>query len=194
MIAKKKTSIKAKSTPAALKKTISRKDDSINLASVITMQQVKEMIALMKDAGHFKTFSYKTAEFEIGIEVSKSSTNDGDDVKDTPPTQPVLQKKVQASSGEPIKHHSNEKIVNRDGFWEILSPMVGTFYRRPNPSSLPFVNIGDRVEHDAPVCIVEVMKLLTTVTAEKSGRIVEICVEDGASIEAGQLLMIVELT
>jgi acetyl-CoA carboxylase biotin carboxyl carrier protein len=71
--------------------------------------------------------------------------------------------------------------------------MVGTFYRRPNPDSPPFVEVGDNVDTDTPVCIVEVMKLLNTIAASRQGRVIEICVADGATIEAGQTLMVLEL-
>ena len=77
--------------------------------------------------------------------------------------------------------------------FEILSPMVGTFYRRPNPDSPPFVEVGDLVEADTPVCIVEVMKLLNTISAACKGRVAEICVADGGTIEADQVLMVIEL-
>ena len=71
--------------------------------------------------------------------------------------------------------------------------MVGTFYRRPNPTSPPFVEIGSKVSPDTPVCIVEVMKLLNTISAEHAGKIIDIFVADGETIEAGQVLMVIEL-
>jgi acetyl-CoA carboxylase biotin carboxyl carrier protein len=71
--------------------------------------------------------------------------------------------------------------------------MVGTFFRRPNPTSPPFVEVGDEVQPDTSVCIVEVMKLLNTIEAGCSARVISILVDDGASIESGQPLMILEL-
>jgi acetyl-CoA carboxylase biotin carboxyl carrier protein len=75
----------------------------------------------------------------------------------------------------------------------ITSPMIGTFYRRPSPSSPPFVEVGDRVKPDTDVCIVEVMKLLNTIPAQYSGTVSKILVEDGENIEAGQALMVIEV-
>jgi acetyl-CoA carboxylase biotin carboxyl carrier protein len=75
----------------------------------------------------------------------------------------------------------------------VTSPMVGTFFRRPNPSLPPFVEVGDEVQADTALCIVEVMKLLNTIEAGCNGRVVSILVDDGASIEAGQPLMILDL-
>jgi acetyl-CoA carboxylase biotin carboxyl carrier protein len=76
----------------------------------------------------------------------------------------------------------------------IVSPMIGTFYRRPSPNSPPFVEVGDSVEPTTDVCIVEVMKLLNTIPAECVGKVSRILVEDGESIEVGQVLMVIELT
>ena len=72
--------------------------------------------------------------------------------------------------------------------------MIGTFYRRPSPSSSPFVEIGDSVKPDTDVCIVEVMKLLNTIPAECSGTVSKILVEDGENIEVGQALMVIEVS
>ncbi len=71
---------------------------------------------------------------------------------------------------------------------EIVSPMVGTFYRRPNPESDPYVEVGDVVKEDTVVCIVEAMKLFNEIEAEVSGEIVEVLVEDGTLVEYGQPL------
>ena len=74
----------------------------------------------------------------------------------------------------------------------ITSPMVGAFYAAPAPGAKPFVKVGDTVSAGQVVCIVEAMKLMNEIEAEVSGKIVEICVEDGQSVEYGQVLMYVE--
>lgn len=74
----------------------------------------------------------------------------------------------------------------------ITSPMVGAFYAAPAPGAKPFVKVGDTVSAGQVVCIVEAMKLMNEIESEVSGRIVEICVEDGQSVEYGQVLMYVE--
>ncbi len=71
---------------------------------------------------------------------------------------------------------------------EIRSPMVGVFYKSPSPEADPFVQEGDRVNPGDVVCIIEAMKLLNEITAEISGRIVEICVENAQVVEYGQTL------
>lgn len=65
----------------------------------------------------------------------------------------------------------------------IKSPMVGTFYSRPNPGAAAFVSVGDRVTPDKTVCIVEAMKTFNEIPAEISGTIVAVLVEDGEFVD-----------
>jgi len=66
---------------------------------------------------------------------------------------------------------------------EIRSPMVGTFYRRPSPDASPYVDVGDPVEEETIVCIIEAMKVNNEIKAEIDGEIVEVLVEDGQPVE-----------
>ena len=74
----------------------------------------------------------------------------------------------------------------------ILSPMVGTFYNAPAPGEKPFVEVGDTVATGQVICIVEAMKLMNEIEADTSGRVIEICVNNGDSVEIGQVLMYVQ--
>ncbi len=74
----------------------------------------------------------------------------------------------------------------------LTSPMVGTFYKSPSPDAKPFVEVGQTVKEGDVVCIVEAMKLMNEIESEFSGKIVEICVEDGQPVEFGQVLMYIE--
>lgn len=74
----------------------------------------------------------------------------------------------------------------------ITSPMVGTFYKASSPDAKPFVELGSIVEEGQVVCIIEAMKLMNEIEADASGKVVEICVEDGQPVEFGQVLMYVE--
>jgi acetyl-CoA carboxylase biotin carboxyl carrier protein len=173
-------------TKSARKKVLATKSKRIvaQPATSLTMQQVKEAIALLRDAGTFTTFSYRTPEFEIEIELQKK-------IESQPAVDAVLQPASTPGAAVPkvaeIRQAQSE--THPTGFFEIKSPMVGTFYRRPNPTAKPYVEVGSMVEPDTPVCIVEVMKLLTTIPAGVRGHIAEICVPDAASIETGQVLM-----
>jgi acetyl-CoA carboxylase biotin carboxyl carrier protein len=72
------------------------------------------------------------------------------------------------------------------GTKDVLSPMVGTFYRRPSPESQPYVEVGQSVKPDTIVCIVEAMKVNNEIKAEMEGEVVEILVEDGQAVEFDQ--------
>ncbi|MDF0552766.1 acetyl-CoA carboxylase biotin carboxyl carrier protein [Kamptonema sp. UHCC 0994] len=72
---------------------------------------------------------------------------------------------------------------------EVISPMVGTFYRAPGPDEPPFVQVGDRVRVGQTVCIIEAMKLMNEIEAEVSGSVVEILIQNGEPLEYGQPLM-----
>lgn len=74
----------------------------------------------------------------------------------------------------------------------VTAPMVGTFYAAPSPDAAPFVKVGDNVSVGQVVCIIEAMKLMNEIESEVSGKITEICVKNGDSIEFGQVLMYVE--
>lgn len=75
---------------------------------------------------------------------------------------------------------------------QITSPMVGTFYKASAPGAKPFAEVGMSVSEGTTVCIIEAMKLMNEIESEVSGKIVEICVEDGQAVEFGQVLMYVE--
>ena len=72
------------------------------------------------------------------------------------------------------------------------SPMVGTFYRAASPTSDPFVEVGQSVKEGQTLCIIEAMKLMNEIEAEKSGVIKEILVENGTPVEYGEPLFIIE--
>jgi acetyl-CoA carboxylase biotin carboxyl carrier protein len=78
------------------------------------------------------------------------------------------------------------------GLIAIESPMVGTYYSKPNPDSPIFANIGDQVGPDSVVCLLEAMKVFNEIKAEQSGTIAKCCVKDGDAVEFGQVLFMVK--
>ncbi|MEU2610093.1 acetyl-CoA carboxylase biotin carboxyl carrier protein [Micromonospora sp. NPDC007271] len=74
----------------------------------------------------------------------------------------------------------------------VRAPVVGTFYRAPEPGAAPFVAVGDLVRPGQVVGIVEAMKLMNEVTADQAGRVVEVLVEDGKPVEYDQPLLALE--
>jgi acetyl-CoA carboxylase biotin carboxyl carrier protein len=74
----------------------------------------------------------------------------------------------------------------------VLAPLVGTFYRAPQPGAKPFVEIGDAVEQGQTVCIVEAMKMMNEIVAGESGKVAEIALQNGDWVEFDQPLMYLE--
>jgi len=87
-----------------------------------------------------------------------------------------------ASAAAPAEDEPASEAIN--------SPMVGTFYRSSSPDADPFVRVGDRVEEGTVVCILEAMKVMNEIQAEKSGEIAEVLVENGEPVEFGQPLFL----
>jgi acetyl-CoA carboxylase biotin carboxyl carrier protein len=75
---------------------------------------------------------------------------------------------------------------------DVTAPMVGTFYRSPSPDAPPFVEVGTVVRPGQPLCIIEVMKLFTTINSEFAGRVVQIGAEVGDLVEYGRTLFVIE--
>lgn len=86
---------------------------------------------------------------------------------------------------EPVKEDTTNYV-------EIKSPMIGTFYRTPNPDSDPFVGVGDKVTAGQTVCIIEAMKLFNEIESEVSGKIVKVLVENASPVEYDQPLFLVD--
>lgn len=74
----------------------------------------------------------------------------------------------------------------------VKSPMVGTFYRASSPGAKPFVDVGSQVKEGETICIVEAMKILNEIEADKSGTIVRVLGENGQAVEYGQPLFVIE--
>lgn len=74
----------------------------------------------------------------------------------------------------------------------VKSPMVGTFYRASSPGSAPFAELGKVVKEGEPICIIEAMKIMNEIEADKSGTVTKILCENGQAVEFGQPLFIIE--
>lgn len=187
MQTKKKVAPKAKvKTKPSKKVPVKKAAAKVKVPPEFTMKQVKEIVALIKDAGTFTTFGYKTEEFEIEISVGAQTT-----FAQSASIAPQVVAPMSATASASAAPISSFTLSSSER--AITSPMIGTFYRKPSPNSDPFVEVGDRVTPTTDVCIVEVMKLLNTIPAECTGKVSRILVEDGATIEVGQPLMVIEL-
>jgi len=74
----------------------------------------------------------------------------------------------------------------------VKSPMVGTFYRSPSPDAKAFVEVGQTIQEGEPICIIEAMKIMNEIEADKSGTVTRVLCENGQAVEFGQPLFVIE--
>ena len=98
---------------------------------------------------------------------------------------PVAAPAVHAASAEPV-------AVPVNAGHAVKSPMVGTFYLSASPGSKPFVEVGAQIKEGEPICIIEAMKIMNEIEADKSGTVKRIFCENGQAVEFGQPLFIIE--
>lgn len=97
-----------------------------------------------------------------------------------------------APSAAPAAFKPVEEPLIPEGLVAVRAPMLGTFYRAPSPGETPFVEVGDKVNPEDTVCLVEVMKLFNSIKAGVAGTVVKILVENGTMVEHGQPLILIE--
>ena len=100
------------------------------------------------------------------------------------PTAPVMPGPAAAPAAAPTASEGDRGEALKD----IVSPMVGTFYRGSSPESPPFVDVGKEVTEETVVCIIEAMKVMNEIKAEAKGVIAEVVAESGKPVQFGQVL------
>ena len=139
----------------------------------------------------------KLAKLIKETQLTELSVKDGEQTvtlkKEAGKTVEVAQVMPQIQKSQPVqpKEEKVEAPVKKSDK-VIKSPMVGTFYKSPSPDADAFVSVGQSIKTGDVVCIVEAMKMMNEIKSEISGKVVEICVEDGQPVEFGQVLMYVE--
>ncbi|HVL08967.1 MAG TPA: acetyl-CoA carboxylase biotin carboxyl carrier protein [Burkholderiaceae bacterium] len=108
-----------------------------------------------------------------------------------PVTAPVAAPVTAAAAAAPAAAPAVEAAPAAPSGHTVNSPMVGTFYRAPSPGAAPFVSVGDTVKEGQTICIIEAMKLLNEIEADKSGVVKEILAENGDAVEYGQPLIVI---
>ena len=104
--------------------------------------------------------------------------------------QPVTSKSVNKSDNTENSSANND--VENSNYVTIKAPIIGTFYRRSSPEKEPFVNVGDKINVNDPLCIIEAMKLFNEIESEVSGTIVKVLVDDMSPVEYDQPLFLID--
>ena len=147
------------------------------------LRKLKKLIDLVEESG--------IAELEIteGEEKVRISRNHS---PNSPATASVFQVAPLAAVAAPVAAPTGEPAAAAAPEGHVLkSPMVGTYYRAPTPGAKPFIEVGQTVNEGDTVCIIEAMKLLNEIEADRSGVIKAILVENGQPVEYGHPLMVI---
>ncbi len=147
-------------------------------------KQIREYIRLFKESGLSKmeiSETVKDETFSIRLESAQAPAAGA---------LPAPVQYVQAAPAAPVAAAEEDAASVKDfnKYRDVKSPMVGIFYASPSPDAEPFVKVGSKVKKGDTLCIIEAMKLMNDVVAEEDGEIVEICAENGALVEFGQIL------
>ena len=146
------------------------------------IRKVKKLIELLEESN---LNEIEVTEGDDSVRISRGSSEIPTPAVNysLPVSQPP---QINPNEGKPIQPESVTKIGH-----EVLSPMVGTFYRKPAPDKEPFIEVGQAVKKGDTVCIIEAMKMMNQIEADKSGIISDILVEDGDPVEFDQALFLI---
>ena len=151
----------------------------------MNIKEIKEMINLMNENG---LAELEVEKEDMRIRLKKTATGfEGTQSPIIIPAAPAAAPAAAAFQNVPA---AEEKIVIKTV--EIKSPMVGTFYRAPNPEAPPYVEVGQQIEPGQVICIIEAMKLMNEIKSEIKGKILEILVDNAEPVEFGQSLFLID--
>jgi len=151
----------------------------------IDLEELASLIELLKEAD-FSEFRYERG--DTRLLVRRGELGAAEEFADRPRAAAVAAAGSRNIAATPAAGKSAPAAIP-EGAIAVTAPLLGTLYRRPKPGEAPFVEIGDRVEADTVLCIVEVMKLMNSVHAGHAGTIVAIHANDGELVEFGAPLV-----
>jgi len=151
-----------------------------------------EIAAIIKllEASHCDEFNIETPELKLSWR--RTGTGAPSPVRTQQPVSPGPLKPASAPVAPQAPAAPIKKTALASGQFEVVAPMVGTFYRASSPEAPPFVEVGTVVEKGQALCLIEVMKLFTTIYAEQAGRVAQIGPGNGDLVELGQGLFVIE--
>ena len=164
----------------------------------LTYEDLLEIVELIKSSAQFSEFHLKVGDIEVDLR------RRADPGAAQPPAarEPLaaVQRRGHVGGGEvsmepvaPAPERRSAQAEAQDwpeGSVVVRSPMVGTFYRAPEPGAPAFVQVGQHVSPETTVCIIEVMKLMNSIPAGTGGVVTHVLVEDAAAVEYGQPLIV----
>ncbi|MCW8986376.1 MAG: acetyl-CoA carboxylase biotin carboxyl carrier protein [Gammaproteobacteria bacterium] len=145
------------------------------------IRKVKKLIELLEESG---IAEIEIHEGEESVRISRNATGVAAPIAAAPALAAPVAAAPAAAPAAPAEEVIEGHVLN--------SPMVGSFYRAPSPGASSFVEVGSKVSVGDTLCIIEAMKLLNQIEADKAGTIKAILVENGQAVEYNQPLFIIE--
>ena len=150
----------------------------------MSLKELKELIDLFTSRESIEELEIEKA--GVRLKVRRQSRQSGDQS----PSASAVAKLAQVPL---LEVPANATITApADDLFYVKAPIVGTFYKAANPSSPPFVNVGDFVEKGTVLCIVEAMKLMNEIESEVAGHVTAVFVENGQPVEFGEKLFAIK--
>lgn len=150
----------------------------------MNLKEIQEMIKLMNDNG---LTELEVEKDDMCIRLKKTVNGvQSFDPSAGYPAQNIMVPGAKAQNTQPPEEKIAIKTI------EIKSPMVGTFYRAPNPEAPSYVEVGQTIEPGQVICIIEAMKLMNEIKSEIRGKILEILVDNAEPVEFGQSLFLID--
>ncbi len=169
----------------------------------MTFKEIQELIRLVGKT-KLNEFKVKDGDFEMIIrsENYTKASNAAPIIQAAPSIMPMAQAPAAPAAAAPAAvpaatpatpaAEATPAKEDTSKYIEIKSPMIGTFYRSASPEKPVYVSVGDKIEKNSVVCIIEAMKLFNEIEAEVSGTIVKVLVEDSQPVEYDQPLFLVD--
>ena len=148
------------------------------------IRKVKKLIELLEESG---IAEIEITEGEESVRISRHSTAPAPQM-----FHHAMPAPMPPAPAAPAAAPAEEKAADIPAGHQVTSPMVGTFYRAPNPGAKPFADVGQSVKVGDTLCIIEAMKMMNQIEADKAGVVKAVLAENGEPVEFGQPLFVIE--
>lgn len=162
--------------------------------TAFSYQDLLQIVDLIKTSAQFNEFHLKVGDIELDIRRGEPAARPAPAAAPAPATS-IPTPATPAAPPPPAavaEPHRSVALAYPAGSVLVKSPMVGSFYRAPEPGAHPFTEVGTRVTAASIVGIVEVMKLMNSIPAGQAGVVTHLLVEDGEPVQYGQVLLVIE--
>ena len=151
----------------------------------MNFKEIKKLISIFENSNTLSEMEVEESGFRVRL---KKSDSEAGVIQTTPSSEPSAAKTSHVAIGKTEEAHEE----GMEGLIKFESPIVGTFYHAPGINQKPFVKEGDIVKNGQVLCIIEAMKIMNEIEVDRKSRVIKVLVENGAPVEFGQPLFLIE--